>query len=79
MSASTGVALSGRFERSAGAVDLGGVLREIDDARALVFREHALQLQQQGVLRRLPNRAVKEHDLGAGARELLDQHRLMRV
>jgi RIO kinase 1 len=28
-----GVALTGRFERKAGAVDLGGVLREIDDAR----------------------------------------------
>jgi RIO kinase 1 len=27
------VALTGRFERQAGAVDLGGVLREIDDAR----------------------------------------------
>ncbi len=47
--------------------------------RALVFREHALQLQQQRVFRRLPDRAVEEHDLGAGARELLDQHRLMRV
>ena len=28
------VQLTGRFERKAGAVDLGGVLREIDDARA---------------------------------------------
>jgi RIO kinase 1 len=26
--------LTGRFERKTGAVDLGGVLREIDDARA---------------------------------------------
>ncbi|MEP7058040.1 MAG: PA4780 family RIO1-like protein kinase [Caldimonas sp.] len=29
-----GAVLSGRFERRVGAVDLGGVLREIDDARA---------------------------------------------
>jgi RIO kinase 1 len=27
-------ALSGRFERQSGVIDLGGVLREIDDARA---------------------------------------------
>ena len=30
----TETVLTGRFERKAGAVDLGGVLREIDDARA---------------------------------------------
>ena len=29
-----GAALSGRFEHRAGPVDMGGVLREIDDARA---------------------------------------------
>ena len=46
--------------------------------RALVFREHPLQLQQQGVLRRLADRPVEEHHLGAGTRELLDQHRLVR-
>ena len=26
--------LTGRYERKAGAIDLGGVMREIDDARA---------------------------------------------
>lgn len=51
----------------------------LGDARPLVFGEHALQLQQQSVLRRLPDRAVEEYHLGPGARELLDQHRLMRV
>jgi RIO kinase 1 len=30
----TEVALTGRFERKTGAVDMGGVMREIDDARA---------------------------------------------
>jgi RIO kinase 1 len=30
----TEVVLTGRFERQAGAVDVGGVMREIDDARA---------------------------------------------
>ncbi|MGL6108838.1 MAG: PA4780 family RIO1-like protein kinase, partial [Rubrivivax sp.] len=40
-------ALSGRFERKAGVVDLGGVLREIDDARA---EESARRLRMQSVL-----------------------------
>ncbi len=39
-------ALSGRFERAARAVDLGGVLREIDDARA---EEAARRLRMQPV------------------------------
>jgi len=30
----TGVALTGRFERKRGPVDMDGVMREIDDARA---------------------------------------------
>jgi RIO kinase 1 len=38
------VALTGRFVRKAGAVDLGGVLREIDDARA---EEAARRLRMQ--------------------------------
>ena len=37
-------ALTGRFERKAGAVDVGGVLREIDDARA---EEAARRLRMQ--------------------------------
>ena len=51
----------------------------LDDARALVFRKHPLQLQQQSILRRLADRPVEEHHLGAGTRELLDQHRLVRI
>jgi RIO kinase 1 len=39
-------ALTGRFERRAGTVDLGGVLREIDDARA---EEAARRLRLQTV------------------------------
>ena len=39
-----GAALTGRFERAAGPVDLGGVLREIDDARA---EEAARRLRMQ--------------------------------
>jgi RIO kinase 1 len=37
-------ALTGRFERKAGAVDVGGVMREIDDARA---EEAAKRLRMQ--------------------------------
>jgi hypothetical protein len=45
----------------------------------LVLGEHALQLQQQAVLGRGPDRAIEEDDLGAGLGELLDQQNLMRV
>jgi RIO kinase 1 len=38
------VVLTGRFERQAGAVDVGGVMREIDDARA---EEAARRLRMQ--------------------------------
>ena len=41
-----GATLSGRFERRAGPVDMGGVLREIDDARA---EEAARRLRLQAV------------------------------
>jgi RIO kinase 1 len=40
------IALTGRFARRPGAVDLGGVLREIDDARA---EEAARRLRLQAV------------------------------
>ena len=40
----TETALTGRFERDGGPVDLGGVLREIDDARA---EEAARRLRMQ--------------------------------
>jgi hypothetical protein len=51
----------------------------LEHARPLVFGEHSLELQEQGVLRRLSDRAVEECDFGAGTRELLDQHRLVRI
>ncbi|MGE3349085.1 MAG: PA4780 family RIO1-like protein kinase [Ramlibacter sp.] len=44
----TNVALTGRFARPAGTVDLGGVLREIDDAQA---EERARRLRMQTPLR----------------------------
>jgi RIO kinase 1 len=40
------VALTGRFEHKKGAVDVGGVMREIDDARA---EEAARRLRLQPV------------------------------
>ena len=40
-------ALTGRFEREAGPVDLGGVMREIDDARA---EEAARLLRMQSIV-----------------------------
>jgi hypothetical protein len=51
----------------------------LDDARPLALREHALQPRQRRALRRLTDRPVEEHDLRPGPRELLDQHRLVRV
>lgn len=40
------VLLTGRFERKVGAVDVGGVMREIDDARA---EEAARRVRMQAV------------------------------
>ena len=45
----------------------------------LVLGEHALQLQQQAVLGRGPDRAIEEDHLRAGVGELLEQQHLMRV
>src|SRR5829696_1815428 len=45
----------------------------------LVFGEHALELEQQAVLRRVSDRAIEEDHLRAGAGELLQQQHLMRV
>src|SRR3982751_1459532 len=45
----------------------------------LVFGKHALELQQQAVLRRVSDRAIEEDDLCTGAGELLEQEDLMRV
>ena len=46
---------------------------------ALVLGEHPLQLQQQVVLGRVPDRPVEEHQLRAGAGELLEQQGLVGV
>src|SRR3954452_11354640 len=45
----------------------------------LVLSEHALKLQQQAVLRGVPDRAIEEDYLRAGSREFLQQQHLMRV
>ena len=45
----------------------------------LVFREHPLQLQQQVVLGRVPDRPVEEHHRRTGASELLQQQDLVGV
>ena len=45
----------------------------LEDLGALVLGHHALDLQEQVVLRRHPDRAVEEHDLGAAAAELVEQ------
>src|SRR5215208_8086831 len=45
----------------------------------LVFGEHALELQQQAILRGVSDRAIEEDHLRAGAGELLQQQHLMRV
>jgi hypothetical protein len=51
----------------------------LEDLGALVLGHHALDLQEQVVLRRHPDRAVEEHDLGAAAAELVEQQHLVRV
>ena len=45
----------------------------LEDLGALVLGHHALDLQEQVVLRRHPDRAVEEHNLGAAAAELVEQ------
>ena len=45
----------------------------------LVLREHPLQLQQQAVLRRVPDRPVEEHHFRTSASELLEQEDLVGV
>jgi hypothetical protein len=45
----------------------------------LVLGEHALELEQEPVLRRLRAGCLDEQNLDAGARELLDQQHLVDV
>src|SRR5215210_1310676 len=45
----------------------------------LVLGEHALELQQQAVLRGVSDRAIEEDRLRAGAGKLLEQQHLMRI
>src|SRR5919205_209772 len=44
-----------------------------------VFGEHALELKEEIVFRGVADRPIEEHDLHTGARELLNQHGLMRI
>src|SRR6202166_5190138 len=46
---------------------------------ALVLRDDALNLQQEGILRRVADRAGQEYHLGPGAANLLDQQYLVGV
>src|SRR5215218_2830337 len=51
----------------------------LQDPGALVLGDHALDLEQEVVLGGAADRAVEEHDLGAGAAELLHQEHLVGV
>ena len=51
----------------------------LDDLRPLVLGDHALELDQQRVLRGVGARPLDEHHAGAGLGELLDQQRLVGV
>src|SRR5882762_5224241 len=46
---------------------------------ALVFGDHALNLQQKIILRSLANRAIEKHHLRSRAMELIDQYDLMGI
>ncbi len=51
----------------------------LEHTSSLIFREHALDLKEQGVFRGLADRPIQEYDLGAGARELLNQDGLVHI
>jgi hypothetical protein len=51
----------------------------LEDLGPLVFRDHALYLQEQVVLRRRADRPVEEDDLGPGPPELLHQDDLVGI
>src|SRR5262245_35847582 len=48
-----------------------------DEARPLIFRDHALHLQQELAFRRVLARCRQKLDADAGPLELLDQQKLM--
>ena len=51
----------------------------LEDLGPLIFRQHALHLEEQVVLRRRADRPVEEDDLGAGALELFHQDDLIGI
>src|SRR5712691_7629243 len=53
--------------------------RALQQFGALVFRDHALNLQQKVILRTLPNRAIEKCDLRSRATKLIDQQYLVCV
>jgi hypothetical protein len=61
----------GRTGQSADRALLGGMAlapsAALEDLGPLIFRQHALHLEEQVVLRRRADRSVEEDDLGAGA------------
>jgi hypothetical protein len=46
---------------------------------AFIFGDHALNLEQEIILRRVPDRPVQEHDVHTGAPQLVDEQRLVCV
>ena len=50
-----------------------------DNLRALILGHHALDLEQQIVLRAAPQFAIQEHDLDPGSVEFIDQQDLVSV
>ena len=51
----------------------------LKDLGPLIFRQHALHLEEQVVLRRRADRPIEEDDLGAGALELFHQDDLIGI
>jgi hypothetical protein len=49
------------------------------DLGSLGFRHHALNLQQQVIFGRHPDRAIQEHDLDTGTVQLIHQQYLIRI
>jgi len=51
----------------------------LQNLSAFIFGNHALNLEQEIILRRIPDRPVQKHDVHAGAPKLVDEQRLMGV
>ena len=53
--------------------------RALGDLRPLILRDHALELEQQALLRRLGRRRFDKHRLHSTARKFLDQQHLVSI